>query len=97
MSLIDCKMSDARLRRVTKEIVGTPDLFAQRHERTAHFILFNRFKDCQRDKASHITIDFIDGSPFHLKGAFDGPQGTPYEGGRFEVVRDAVTVFLVFP
>lgn len=34
-----------------------------------------------------MTIDLVDNSPFHLIGAFDGPEGTPYEGGRFQVVR----------
>lgn len=42
--------------------------------------------DCKNDKASNISIDLIDNSPFHLKGSFDGPEGTPYEGGRYEVV-----------
>jgi len=55
-------MSDARLRRVQKEIL-----------------------DCKNDKVSKIAIDLIDDSPFHLKGSFDGPEGTPYEGGRYEV------------
>ncbi|KZV86660.1 hypothetical protein EXIGLDRAFT_724541 [Exidia glandulosa HHB12029] len=41
--------------------------------------------DCKNDKASKITIDLVDDSPFHLIGAFDGPEGTPYEGGRFQV------------
>ncbi|EAU80894.2 ubiquitin-conjugating enzyme e2-24 kDa [Coprinopsis cinerea okayama7 len=27
----------------------------------------------------------IDESPFHLKGSFMGPEGTPYEGGKYEV------------
>ncbi|EMD39899.1 hypothetical protein CERSUDRAFT_112150 [Gelatoporia subvermispora B] len=41
--------------------------------------------DCKNDKTSHISIDLVDNSPFHLRGSFDGPEGTPYEGGRFEV------------
>jgi len=41
--------------------------------------------DCKNDKSSQIKIDLIDESPFHLKGSFPGPQGTPYEGGHFEV------------
>jgi len=55
-------MSDARLRRVQKEIL-----------------------DCKNDKHSKISIDLIDESPFHLRGSFDGPEDTPYEGGRYEV------------
>ncbi|KAI0698112.1 ubiquitin-conjugating enzyme/RWD-like protein [Cytidiella melzeri] len=55
-------MSDARLRRVNKEIA-----------------------DCKNDKSSNITINLIDNSPYHLKGSFSGPDGTPYEGGHFEV------------
>lgn len=41
--------------------------------------------DCKNDKASQIQIDLVDNSPFHLIGSFDGPEGTPYEGGHFEV------------
>ncbi|KAI0248334.1 ubiquitin-conjugating enzyme/RWD-like protein, partial [Lactifluus subvellereus] len=55
-------MSDARLRRVNKEIA-----------------------DCKNDKSSNINIELIDNSPFHLRGSFEGPQDTPYEGGHFEV------------
>jgi len=55
-------MSEARLRRIQKEI-----------------------SDCQKDKLTRITLIPIDNSPFHLLGAFDGPSGTPYEGGRYEV------------
>jgi ubiquitin-conjugating enzyme (huntingtin interacting protein 2) len=42
--------------------------------------------DCKNDKTSNIRIDLIDESPFHLKGSFPGPEGTPYQGGHFEVV-----------
>lgn len=42
--------------------------------------------DCKNDKTSNIKIELIDESPFHLKGSFPGPEGTPYEGGKFEVV-----------
>ncbi|KZT59389.1 hypothetical protein CALCODRAFT_467016 [Calocera cornea HHB12733] len=55
-------MSEARLRRIQKEI-----------------------SDCQKDKLTRITLIPVDNSPFHLVGAFDGPSGTPYEGGRYEV------------
>ncbi|KAH9831423.1 ubiquitin-conjugating enzyme/RWD-like protein [Rhodofomes roseus] len=41
--------------------------------------------DCKNDKSSNIDIDLVDNSPFHLIGSFDGPEGTPYEGGHFEV------------
>ncbi|EPQ54899.1 hypothetical protein GLOTRDRAFT_139354 [Gloeophyllum trabeum ATCC 11539] len=41
--------------------------------------------DCKNDKSSKIQLDLVDESPFHLKGSFPGPEGTPYEGGRFEV------------
>jgi len=55
-------MSDARLRRVSKEIA-----------------------DCKNDKSSSISIELIGNSPFHLLGSFKGPEGTPYEGGHYEV------------
>ncbi|KAI5121361.1 hypothetical protein M0805_000669 [Coniferiporia weirii] len=41
--------------------------------------------DCKNDKSSNITLDLIDNSPYHLKGSFNGPEGTPYEGGRYDV------------
>ncbi|KAF8649013.1 hypothetical protein AX16_006127 [Volvariella volvacea WC 439] len=41
--------------------------------------------DCKNDKSSNIAIELVDESPFHLKGSFPGPEGTPYQGGRFEV------------
>ncbi|KAJ2918721.1 hypothetical protein MD484_g1694, partial [Candolleomyces efflorescens] len=41
--------------------------------------------DCKNDKTSNIRIEMINESPFHLKGSFPGPEGTPYEGGQFEV------------
>ena len=42
--------------------------------------------DCKNDKTSNIKLDLVGESPFHLKGSFPGPEGTPYEGGHFEVV-----------
>ncbi|KAF9649421.1 hypothetical protein BDM02DRAFT_3094784 [Thelephora ganbajun] len=41
--------------------------------------------DCKNDKASNVQIELIDNSPFHLKGTFQGPEDTPYEGGCFDV------------
>ncbi|KAI0088697.1 ubiquitin-conjugating enzyme/RWD-like protein [Irpex rosettiformis] len=41
--------------------------------------------DCKNDKSSHINIELIDNSPFHLKGSFKGPEDTPYAGGHFDV------------
>ena len=73
-------MSDARLRRVNKEIAGASD----GHSFVGSFL---SALDCKNDKSSKINIDLIDNSPFHLRGSFDGPQDTPYSGGHFEVVR----------
>ncbi|KAF7325555.1 Ubiquitin-conjugating enzyme E2 1 [Mycena kentingensis (nom. inval.)] len=41
--------------------------------------------DCKNDKTSNIVIELVDNSAFHLRGSFPGPEGTPYEGGHFEV------------
>lgn len=72
---------DARLRRVNKEITGKfRKTFAELIE------LIYQIADCKNDKSSNIKIELIDESPFHLKGSFPGPDGTPYEGGHFEVV-----------
>ena len=63
-----------------------------------HTVLHNSYvpsniqsSDCKNDKTSGIKIDLIDDSPFHLKGSFPGPEGTPYEGGHFEVVSPRTT------
>jgi hypothetical protein len=81
-------MSDARLRRVQKEILGLFHDFSQRIAPLTIECLFysSPFADCKNDKVSKIAIELIDDSPFHLKGSFDGPEDTPYEGGRYEVV-----------
>ena len=84
-------MSNARLRRVNKEIAGTSVVFSR--SGTVLLTVCMRFLDCKNDQASHITIDLVDNSPFHLIGAFDGPEDTPYQGGRFEVVRVLSKVF----
>jgi ubiquitin-conjugating enzyme (huntingtin interacting protein 2) len=47
----------------------------------------NAASDCKNDKVSNISIELVDESPYHLIGGFPGPEDTPYEGGRFEVVR----------
>ncbi|OBZ71724.1 Ubiquitin-conjugating enzyme E2 1 [Grifola frondosa] len=41
--------------------------------------------DCKNDKTSRIAIELVNDSPFHLVGSFNGPEGTPYEGGHFQV------------
>ncbi|KAI0056412.1 hypothetical protein BV25DRAFT_1580633 [Artomyces pyxidatus] len=40
--------------------------------------------DCKNDKSTNINIELIDNSPFHLRGSFEGPEDTPYQGGHFE-------------
>lgn len=43
-------------------------------------------QDVQKDKASDITITLFKPDDLtHLKGSFRGPEGTPYEGGHFDV------------
>jgi len=42
-------------------------------------------EDCQNDKTSQISIELVDNSLYHLKGIFPGPEGTPYDGGKYEV------------
>lgn len=75
-------MSDARLRRVNKEIKGARVIAAGIWASLTAF----GGADCKADSASKIQLDLIDNSPYHLKGSFNGPEGTPYEGGHFEVV-----------
>lgn len=41
--------------------------------------------DIKADTVSHIDVDTINDSVTKLKGSFQGPPGTPYEGGTFEV------------
>ena len=49
--------------------------------------------DCKNDKTSKVSIELVDNSPYHLIGAFDGPEGTPYEGGHYQVVRRNISTF----
>lgn len=90
---------DARLRRVNKEIAGrvySDYCTVHRVLIVSRFVNLNVFDwpwynnvyitDCKSDKTSNINIDLVDNSPFHLKGSFLGPEGTPYEGGHFAVV-----------
>jgi ubiquitin-conjugating enzyme (huntingtin interacting protein 2) len=81
---------DARLRRVNKEIAGRLAIIAHHPPPPVHFLLMFA-QDCKNDKTSNINITLIDDSPFHLKGSFPGPEGTPYEGGQFDVVRSLLT------
>ncbi|GAA5883493.1 hypothetical protein JCM1840_003194 [Sporobolomyces johnsonii] len=46
--------------------------------------LAREFADCQKDK-SGITIEQVGDALDQFVGSFPGPQGTPYEGGRFRV------------
>ncbi|KAI6032223.1 hypothetical protein PISMIDRAFT_684685 [Pisolithus microcarpus 441] len=39
---------------------------------------------CRRDETANINTELVDSCPFHLKGCFSGPEGTPYENGIFE-------------
>jgi len=42
-------------------------------------------KDVLKDKESTVELKIIDDNFQHLEGSFDGPEGTPYEDGRFVV------------
>ena len=43
-------------------------------------------QDVRKDKASLITVESVVADDLtHLKGTFLGPEGTPYEGGVFDV------------
>jgi hypothetical protein len=80
--LVSVIAMDARLRRVNKEIAGM--FTVQYSVNDPQFQ--NVLADCKNDKTSNIRLDLVGESPFHLKGSFPGPEGTPYEGGHFEVV-----------
>lgn len=77
---------DARLRRVNKEITGTSSPRNPKPTSAGVNTMTWHVPDCKNDKTSNVQIELIDNSPFHLKGSFQGPEGTPYEGGRFDVV-----------
>lgn len=80
---------DARLRRVNKEIAGEPESDSREGSGCLTSRVVARGLDCKNDKTSRVTIDLVEDNPFHLIGAFDGPEDTPYQGGRFQVVRSA--------
>jgi ubiquitin-protein ligase len=48
--------------------------------------------DCKRDAGSGIRVALVDESPFHLIGTFPGPDGSPYAGGTFDVVRASLYI-----
>jgi ubiquitin-conjugating enzyme (huntingtin interacting protein 2) len=72
---------DARLRRVNKEIAGE-----SRAIDISYLVDQRTRSDCKNDQTSKVTIDLVGNSPYHLIGSFDGPEGTPYEGGHYKVV-----------
>lgn len=41
--------------------------------------------DIKADTVSHIDVETVNDSVTNLKGRFEGPPGTPYEGGKYEV------------
>jgi len=42
--------------------------------------------ECQKDTTSNVKLRLVDDSSHdHLIGSFKGPEGTPYEGGHFDV------------
>lgn len=43
-------------------------------------------QDVQSDTQSGIKVNFVkEGDISHLKGTFQGPPGTPYQGGEYVV------------
>ncbi|KXS21150.1 hypothetical protein M427DRAFT_51418 [Gonapodya prolifera JEL478] len=40
---------------------------------------------CRTDKEAKIKVELVDDNLSHLKGTFEGPPATPYEGGHFVV------------
>ncbi|KAH9983908.1 ubiquitin-conjugating enzyme/RWD-like protein [Russula compacta] len=40
---------------------------------------------CNNDKTTTVNIELINDSHSHLRGSFEGPQDSPYEGGHFEI------------
>jgi hypothetical protein len=84
-------MSDIRLRRVTKEIARA--LRFSFFFRGSRLISLCTHQGCNDGyKTENISVELMDDSPFHLRGFFQGPQGSPYEGGNFEVVSSTVIV-----
>ncbi len=56
-----------------------------------HLISLWTHQGCNNDyKTESISVEQINDSPFHLRGFLQGPQGSPYEGGTFEVVSSTV-------
>lgn len=44
--------------------------------------------DLARDSQSQIVAESVAGDLTKLKGSFNGPPGTPYEGGTFDIAID---------
>ena len=49
--------------------------------------------DVRADNTSGIRAESVGDSLTHLKGYFNGPPGTPYEGGSFEVNIDVTNEY----
>jgi ubiquitin-conjugating enzyme (huntingtin interacting protein 2) len=45
----------------------------------------HELKDLNNDKLSNIKVDIVEDDLTHLKGHFNGPPDTPYEGGKFTI------------
>ena len=85
-------MSDLRLRRVTKEIARAFEVQVSSFlDQVLSVCVLTQ--GCNNDyKTDNVSVEQMNDSPFHLRGSFQGPQDSPYEGGTFEVVRSAVIV-----
>jgi len=73
------------IRRVTKELACTFEIRVQFLLSRVSDLLYST-KDWKNDKSTNIHIELIENSLFHLRGSFEGPNDSPYEGGHFEVV-----------
>lgn len=42
-------------------------------------------KDVKSDRDSNVEVELVRDDINHLRGSFIGPEGTPYEGGKYVV------------
>ncbi|KAI6101668.1 ubiquitin-conjugating enzyme/RWD-like protein [Pisolithus croceorrhizus] len=81
-AVVPSRKSRGRLRRVNKEIIGIGDIASS----SGLSVQTDRPRlACNSDQTTNIKVELVGSSPFHLKGSFPGPEGTPYENGIFEV------------
>ena len=85
-------LMSARLRRINKEIARASEVQVSSFAVPVWLVyVLLMVQGCINDyKTDNIGVKVMDDSPFHVRGFFQGPQDSPYEGGTFELVSSTI-------